>query len=130
MTTPVDPYPRSLSAREADTLRFLLSVDDDRLEPLRAQAATAYVTGTCGCGCATIHLAVDRERTPAAVDLCGMVASADARPVEGDLGSGLLLFLDDGWLSLLEIWWIDVPPPEFPPVPAFEPPRFACDDQR
>ena len=48
-----DPYPRSLSAREAEILRFLLEVDDDRLAPLRLQAPTAYVTAMCGCGCAT-----------------------------------------------------------------------------
>lgn len=57
-----DGYPRALSDREAEILRFMLGVDDDRLDPLREQAASAVVTGMCTCGCATIHLAVDRVR--------------------------------------------------------------------
>ena len=51
---------RPLSAREAETLRFILSHDDPRLVPLREQAEVASVRGMCHCGCATIDLAVDR----------------------------------------------------------------------
>jgi len=120
------PYPRSISAREAEILQYLLSVDDDRLAPPRVQAPTAYVIGMCTCGCATIDLAVDRDRTQPAA-LCSQVVSADTGVVAGAPVFGLLLFLDEGWLSQLEIWWIDAPPPEFPPVTAFGPPRFDRD---
>jgi hypothetical protein len=42
---------------------------------------------------------------------------------------GVLLFLDVGWLSLLEIWSIDAPPSEFPAATVFDTPRFECDDR-
>ena len=71
----VDGYPRPLSNREAEILRFMLGVDDDRLDPLREQAASAVVTGMCTC-------------------------------------------------SLLEIWYIEELPTEFPPATAFSPPRL------
>jgi hypothetical protein len=122
-------YPRPLSEREAEILRFLLGLDDARLEPLREQAMSAVVTGMCTCGCATIHLAVDRERTRPAL-LCSPVVSAHTRDIEGEAVFGLLLFLDEGWLSLLEIWYIDEPPPEFPAATAFISRRFECDSDR
>jgi hypothetical protein len=39
---------------------------------------------------------------------------------------GLVVFNDEGWLSSLEIWWIDQPPPEFPPPEDFQPPTLSC----
>jgi hypothetical protein len=121
-----DEYPRPLTDHEAEILDFLLRIDDDRLAPLREQARTAVVTGTCGCGCATIDLAVDRDNGGPA-DLCSPVVSADSRAADDVPAVGLLLFLDDGWLSLLEIWYIEAPPGEFPAATAFEAPRFECD---
>jgi hypothetical protein len=120
-----DEYPRPLTDREAEILDFLLGLEDDRLAPLREQARTAVVAGTCACGCATVDLAVDRNSgTPA--NLCSPVVSADSRA--NDLPAvGLLLFLDEGWLSLLEIWYIDAPPAEFPAATVFGAPRFECD---
>ena len=123
----LDTYPRPLSEREAEILHFVLGVDDARLAPLREQAASAVVTGRCTCGCATVNLAVDRQRTRP-VSLCSPVVSAHTREVEGQPVFGLLLFLDEGWLSLLEIWWIDKPPAEFPAATAFVSPRFECDE--
>ena len=84
----------------------------------------------CGCGCATIHLDVDREHGKPA-DLCKVPIAADMKenpddPVEPAATVGLLLFLDAGWLSSLEIWWIDVIPAEFPPPSSFEEPRLLC----
>jgi hypothetical protein len=122
----MDAYPRPLTEREAEILVFLLKgADDPRLDPLIDQARTAVVTGRCSCGCATVNLAVDRETTTP-VNLCSPVVSAhsldDVPPV------GLLLFLDEGWLSLLEIWYIDEPPAEFPATATFEAPRIRCDD--
>lgn len=121
-------YPRPLTAREAETLGFLLlSVSDARLAPLIQQAETAVVTGRCTCGCATVDLAVDRETTSPA-KLCSPVVSADS--VEGVPPVGLLLFLDEGCLSMLEIWYIDQPPAEFPPAATFNTPRIRCDEKR
>jgi hypothetical protein len=125
LVTSRDTFPRSLSDRESEILHFLLAVDDDRLAPLREQAATAYVTGMCGCGCATIDLAVDRERTSPA-SLCSPVVSADT-PLVDERSFGLLVFLDEGWLSGLEIYYFDTPPPQFPAPDVFNSPRFECE---
>jgi hypothetical protein len=118
-------YPRALSEREAEVLTFLLSLDDPRLAPLREQAASAVVTGMCSCGCASIYLEVDRDRYPP-VSLCSPVVSTTTREADTNQTFGLLVFLDEGWLSQLEIWWIDEPPVEFPDVTMFAPPRLKC----
>lgn len=124
-------FPRQLTAREAEILDFLLGVDDPRIEPLREQRKSVVATGICGCGCASIDLAVDRERyKPAAI--CRQPISADFDPARTDLADpmeagGLLVFLDEGWLSLLEIWWIERPPSEFPPAASFHAPEVTCE---
>ena len=130
MTLQPDEYPRRLSPREAEVLDFMLSVDDPHIEPLRAQRPTVLVTGMCTCGCASIDLSVDRQLSPGA-DICSQPISADLDSARANLADpnetyGLLLFLDGGWLSLLEIWWIENPPNEFPPASAFDPPRVEC----
>jgi hypothetical protein len=121
--------PRDLTPRESEILDFLLSIDDARLDPLREQRRTVKVTGGCGCGCATIDLAVDRERSGPA-DICGQPVSAvltpEAEPSDPRDHVGLLLFLEDGWLSQVEIWWIQNPAPEFPPASSFAAPRLEC----
>jgi hypothetical protein len=119
-------YPRSLSGREAEILQFLLGLDDVRLAPLREQAASAFVIGMCPCRCATIDLAVDRERTRP-VALCSPVVSANTPVIEGEPVFGLVVFLDEGWLSGLEISYFDQLPLEFPPATAFDSPWFECD---
>ena len=123
-------YPRALSAHEEDVLDFMLRVDDSRVDPLRRQRESVLVTGMCSCGCASIYLAVDREHATAA-DLCTQPIEADLTKAARELigpreAYGLLLFLKDGWLSKLEIWWIDNPPPEFPPTSRFERSQRTC----
>lgn len=46
--------PRPLTERERSVLDVLLSVDFDRVEDLRRQAADVVVVGMCGCGCPSI----------------------------------------------------------------------------
>ena len=109
----------------------MLSVDDPRIEPLRGQRARAVVTGMCTCGCASVNLDVDREHSRPA-DICGQPISADLNASQADLTNpnehyGLMVFLDEGWLSLLEIWWIENPPKQFPPTSWFDTPRVTCD---
>ena len=57
----------------------MLSPHDARLEPLREQAKSAHVIGMCPCGCATIDFAVDRARTPEAVDLSSPAVDSHSR---------------------------------------------------
>jgi hypothetical protein len=74
---------------------------------------------------------VDRERhEPAAI--CRQPISAHFNVARADPGDsrevgGLLVFLDEGWLSLLEVWWMEAPPAEFPPATAFHPPEVTCE---
>jgi hypothetical protein len=121
-------FPRPLSAREVETLRFMLSVADERLDPLREQIEAVAVAGKCSCGCATIYLAVDRARARQAPGLCSPVADSRTRDVDARYGPfELILFLDDGWLESLEIaYYANQPPPEFPAITAFVTPWLRC----
>ena len=124
---PGDVPPRALTAREADALEFVLSVDDARIEPLRRQAGFAAVTWECTCGCATVCFAVDRSQASAALGLCSPVLHAYRRgPFDADRFCELILFLDDGWLSSLELVWYAKPIAEFRPPTEFEPPILGC----
>ncbi|WP_439383544.1 hypothetical protein [Amycolatopsis lexingtonensis] len=100
---------RSLTPDERAVLDILLAGDFPGAAELRAQAATARVTGSCGCGCPTIELVVDNT-TPTA-DITDRVA------VEADVpDGGLIVFVDEGRLSGLEYWTTkDEPPTSFPP---------------
>ena len=119
-----DELPRPLSAREAETLQFILSVEDDRLIPLREQAATATVVRRCTCGCATIDLSVNQEVAGRFDDRPDFWITSTAVP-DPDLPEAyfLYLFVRDGWLSSLEIAYIDEPPPKFPPIEVWDQPR-------
>ena len=81
-------------------------------------------TGRCGCGCASVELEVN-DTAPRAYFNQRVPVSAHGR--DGQALMELLLFVDDGMLSLLEIVWYDDPINTFPPVAAFEPPT--CDNR-
>jgi hypothetical protein len=109
----------------------MLTTNDPRVDALRAQRESAVVTGLCGCGCASIGIEVDRTNgTPA--DLGSSAISADMKeeidgtPIDPHATVGLLMWLDEGWLSYLEIWWIDEIPAEFPPPSSFEQLQVRC----
>ena len=102
---------RELTSAERTTLDVLLAGDFPGAAELRAQAATAKVTGSCGCGCPTIDLAVDAT-TPQAEIAERVAVEADAPD------GGLIVFVDEGRLSGLEYWTTTgetpagFPPPE------------------
>ncbi|GGN48863.1 hypothetical protein GCM10011579_002000 [Streptomyces albiflavescens] len=56
----------ALSPEAAETLRALLTGTNPVSSALRAQIPHAQAAGTCGCGCATVDLAVDRAAVPPA----------------------------------------------------------------
>jgi hypothetical protein len=102
-------------------------MEDSRVEPLRTQARDVLVVGECACGCATIDLrvgptraepAVGFERRPAIEARTTVPASDDP-----ERGYELLLFLDNGWLSSMEIvYYGETIPTEFPPAGAWDAP--------
>lgn len=116
MAHTTNEFPRPLTEREAEVLSSLLALDFVGAEDLRRQAEVASATGRCRCGCATIDLAVD-EKAAKSAKVSRSPVPAQGRWSEG----GIILFVEDGWLSLLEIYtWADDPPPEFPPVKEIE----------
>ena len=113
---------RPLTSPERAILDFLLTAEFQGRAALRAQADHARVTGRCSCGCATVDLTVDRTAAPPAQVSKSMVAEA----MSSDGEYGLLLFVDDGYLSSVEIYGnVAEPPPEFPPPSAFVEPLGA-----
>jgi hypothetical protein len=125
-----DELPRPLSERERAALDFLLAVEAPGVDELRAQAVTARVVGRCTCGCATIDIAVDRRRGHAS-ELMRSPAIEARTELSEDLDEffELLLFVDGGWLSSLEIvYYGDQPPRELPPPGSFLPPYVPTRD--
>ena len=123
MTTS-ESFPRPLNQRERAILDFMLSVDAPGVNELRAQAATAEVSGRCDCGCATIDLSVDRATSPR-TSIREHVAIDTHTVPDDEPGSlyELIVFVDDGWLSRVEIvYYGDSPPTEFPRPDVFQPP--------
>ncbi len=98
--------PRPLSPVERGVLDGALRLDFPGVAALRRQAVPAQGTRGCDCGCGTIALHVPEQvpeahvtdRTPAD----GTVVDADGAAV-----GGLLLFVDDGRLSALEVYSLD-----------------------
>ena len=89
-----------LSDEVTVTLEALLTGADPVSRALRAQIPFARVTGTCGCGCVTVDLTVDRTQVPPA-PAHGNPA-ADAWYVVPE-DAGVMVFTEDGYLSLLEL---------------------------
>jgi hypothetical protein len=145
---------RPLTDREREILSFLLSApgipDGD---VLRRQAEVAIGSGRCSCGCASIGLKVDQSSVPQArldlepdlveawtEDIAGahqlgplVFLGEDLRydpavqPTEGDLEGviGLILWVEEGWLSGIEVWAAGNfrDPATFPPAELFGAPR-------
>jgi hypothetical protein len=111
-----EQFPRPLTTRESEVLQTLLSFEFNGCEELRGQAGYVTVVGRCGCGCASIDLDVDRSETPSSKADSPIPAEGTWHIESGDVGGGIILLLDDGWLSYLEIYGnSDDPPAEFPP---------------
>ncbi len=118
----LDP-PRSLTQRERDVVRYLLEPDFPGAADLRKQAGLALVSGESG-HCPTINFVVDREHSPrAAIRADVIVETTNKHRYDSDDWVELLLFLDNGWLSSLElVHYVNIPS-ELPAVTELEPPR-------
>lgn len=124
-----DAY-RPLTEQERAILDFLLAADVQGTAELRRQAEGARAQ-RWHCGCASIDLLVDRTRAPRAPVETRPAIEAHSIEQEDPLGLfDLLLWVDDGWLSAVEIVEYgferhEDSPDEFPPPSHFEPP-VAC----
>ncbi|MEV7012113.1 hypothetical protein [Streptosporangium sp. NPDC051022] len=102
---------RRLSPEEQAVILALLAQDFPGADEFRAQVPSAVVTGGCRCGCATVNL---RPGTgPAALDSpirYGVLVSAYVRT----RGDGVLLFVEDGHLSCLEVYATEDEPAPLP----------------
>jgi hypothetical protein len=114
--------PRPLLPGERQTLLTVLrQADFPGRDALLAQADTATVVGYCGCGCASVHLAV-ADGLPAGAETSSpipnevTVMDADGEPI-----GGILVFLTDGYLSLLEVYDYGERISPFPPVEQLRP---------
>jgi hypothetical protein len=117
-------FPRPLSEPERRILTALLEPDFLGAAELRAQVLRTEVTGKCKCGCPTVDLAV-----PLDVAASPATTSAGLAPVQGTVDTSesdadvqhIILFLRDGRLDRLEIWWIGGGPPSaWPPLDRLE----------
>jgi hypothetical protein len=89
-------------------------------DELLSQVNGARVVGRCGCGCATVTLAVDSSRPEATIE-SPIPSEATVVGSDGQGIGGVLLFVADGRLSELEIYSFDEDPIEqFPPVELLE----------
>jgi hypothetical protein len=75
------------------------------------------VVGGCGCGCATVHLAVPEGSAPPSPNYPPIPVEATVHDEHDNLIGGIIVFVDDGYLSNLEIYsYLDGPIRTFPPV--------------
>lgn len=97
--------PRPVSPTERGVLDLLLTQEFEGVEKLRAQLRHVQVVGRCSCGCATVDLAVDRDLCePATGRGRPILSEADVLDDAGAPRGGVIVFLTDGYLSLLEIF--------------------------
>jgi len=99
----MDIEARSLTDRERAVLELLLSRHVEGVTPLREQARDAVVTGRCNCGCPTIHLTPKQDAPLAQVG--GRLWPVEGRvdPVGDEPGQEIILFVDNGKMSSLEL---------------------------
>ena len=104
----VDP-PRELTVEEKSLLRFVLSVPFPGRDELLKQLDAAQVCGKCTCGCPTINLIVDQNRATPAKVTTRTPLEADGLDTNGEPVM-VILFVDKGYLSMLEIVALGEPP--------------------
>ncbi|GCD43395.1 hypothetical protein [Streptomyces paromomycinus] len=107
----------ALPPEVATTLSALLTGSDPVSGALRAQLPYARVVGRCGCGCATVDLAVDHTAVPPAPPHGNPAADAWYGEPED---AGAMVFTKGGYLALLEIYSASSEP-----ITTWPEPRFA-----
>jgi hypothetical protein len=96
--------PRPLKLEETAVIRVLLDhAGFDGRDELLEQVPAARVVGRCGCGCATVELAVDKAPADDAVSY-PIPNQATVLNEEGDMIGGVLLFVKGRCLAELEVY--------------------------
>jgi hypothetical protein len=94
---------RPLTGNERALLDALLRHEFPGVNELRVQARQTSASPGCTCGCGTLDLHVPdtapRSSASSPVPVEGTVVGADGEPI-----GGLLLFVEDGRLSSLEVY--------------------------
>ena len=110
---------RELSHRERELLDRLLAADFPGVKELRQQAPSV-VGRSCDCGqCASVHLIVNRDAAAPPSAATGQVPSRAELPSTTEHpGGGLVLTVEDGYLSYLEVYSYAAPLTELPAVDA------------
>ena len=94
---------RPLSVNEQALVDALLAPDFPGVEPLRQQAMALLAQPGCRCGCGTIDL-LPQGDVPRSTTRSPVPSEGRLRSVTGDGIGGLLLFLEHGLLTSLEVY--------------------------
>ena len=111
---PVSGASRPLTTDERRLLDAWLSHDFPGAGELRAQARAVTASRGCSCGCGTIELHV-RPGAPASSAESPVPVEGTVHDDTGRVVGGLLLFVQDGLLSQLEVYPLDDGTPALPP---------------
>lgn len=102
---------RPLTTVEHELLDALLAHDFEGVEALREQARQLVAIKGCSCGCGTIDLTPVGRNHPRSTASSPVPTEGTVYDDQGESVGGLLLFLAEGLVSSLEIYWFDVPLP-------------------
>jgi hypothetical protein len=102
--------PRPLELNERALVEGLLAQDFDGVGALRQQALDVSAEPGCTCGCGSLNL-FPTPSSPASTSGSPVPAEGVIRSDTGDEVGGLLLFLDAGRLSYLEVYSYENPLP-------------------
>lgn len=115
---------RPLTKREREILDYLLTPEISGVEELRRQVDVAVARPWVE-GSASIDLAVDQNRAPRSSVVVSPALEAQSKDRDDpNRLFDLLLWVDDGWLSGIElVEYGDKEPEVFPPPSDFDAPR-------
>jgi hypothetical protein len=122
-----EPF-RPLTERERKILDFLLAVEGSGMGDLRSQVPYASAA-RWDCGCASFEIEVDRKRAPrSTITTSPAIEATTLEREDSSKTFDVLLWVDDGWLSGVEIVDYvdqhgDESPDEIPPPEAWNEPR-------
>jgi hypothetical protein len=98
-----------MTRAESELLEAFLAHDFPGVEALRAQIPGLIAKRGCKCGCGTIDLIPQGEHLPKSSVRDLLPVSGHVRDENGDAVGGVIIFVDDGLLSTLEVYWYDQP---------------------